>query len=133
VSLFKFRYLTPLLMLCSSVAIAAPHIAHWTEQPGELGLGYPVPIPVNTPLPFTGFRSYNGLRARHFELALSTNVVHRQIIGTTQTGSTINAWQIGDSDLTEQKNIISKKLKNWQSDSLQRDDMVMIGLRISSN
>ncbi len=87
------------LLVLSNAVSAAPHIANWTEAPGELGLGYPVPLPVNTPVPFDGFRSYNGLRTRHFELASTTEVVHRIILGRTQFGVNINAWQLGDADL----------------------------------
>jgi len=110
------------LLLSFSIS-AAPRIAKWTQQPGELGLGYPVPVPVNTPLPFDGFRSYNGLRARHFELASSTDVVHRHIIGHSQKGATINAWQIGDADLLNNEGLPEAAMltnggihaREWQS------------------
>ncbi len=95
-----------ILLIIPIIALAnSPHIANWTEGPGELGLGYPVPIPVNTPLPFDGFRTYNGLRTRHFELAATTEVVHRRIIGTSGRGATINAWQLGDADLINREGL----------------------------
>lgn len=110
-------------LLLSINIIAAPRIVNWTEEPGELGLGYPVPIPVNTPLPFDGFRTYNGLRARHFSLASSTDIVHRKIIGTSQKGGTINAWQIGDADLLNNEGLPEAAMltnggihaREWQS------------------
>ena len=49
-----------LLLVCSTTLLSnlsnAQSITKWTEQNGTLGLGYPVPIPVNTPEPFDGFR-----------------------------------------------------------------------------
>ncbi|MCF6226828.1 MAG: hypothetical protein L3J22_11095 [Xanthomonadales bacterium] len=115
-----------LAMACLLLSLnlnAAPRIAEWTEQPGELGLGYRVPIPVNTPLPFDGFRSYNGLRARHYQLASDTAVVHRKFLGTTQKGVTINAWQIGDADLLNNEGLAEAAMltnggihaREWQS------------------
>ena len=95
-----------LLLLSPLTAFSnAPHLAEWTAGPGELGLGYPVPIPVDTPLPFDGFRTYNGLRARHFELSSSTDVVHRRIIGNSYSGANINAWQLGDLDLINKEGL----------------------------
>ncbi|MBT8047731.1 MAG: hypothetical protein HKN57_09370 [Xanthomonadales bacterium] len=73
-------------------------IEAWTEEDGVLGLGYPVPIPVDTPLPFDGFRSYDGLHARHQELAETSGIVHGHIVGTTHSGREIWAYQIGDAD-----------------------------------
>lgn len=74
-------------------------IEEWTEEDGVLGLGYPVPIPVDTPLPFDGFRSYSGLRSRHQELAETTGIVHGHVVGTTHKGHDIWAYRVGDADL----------------------------------
>ncbi len=74
-------------------------IEYWTEQDGVLGLGYPVPLPVDTPLPFDGFRSYNGLHARHQGLMSTNSIVHGEVVGTTHNGREIWAYRIGDSDL----------------------------------
>lgn len=65
----------------------------------KIALGYPVPLPVNTPLPFDGFRSYAGLHMRHQDLAATTPWVHPAEIGTTRQGRTIWAYQLGDADL----------------------------------
>ena len=51
----KFIY----LLLIISQATLSQNITPWTEQNGPLGLGYPIPIPVDTPEPFDGFRTYN--------------------------------------------------------------------------
>ncbi len=74
-------------------------IVEWTEGDGELGLGYPVPIPVDTALPFDGFRSYSGLHARHQDLMATTDIVHGEVVGTTHNGREIWAYRIGDVDL----------------------------------
>lgn len=66
----------------------------------RIALGYPPPIPVNTPLPFDGFRTYEGLRARHMDLAGSTPWVHGHIIGQTRAGRDIWAYRLGDEDTT---------------------------------
>ena len=64
----------------------------------KIALGYPVPIPVNTPLPFDGFRTYAGLHARHQDLSISTPWVHPMEVGATRYGRTIWAYQLGDAD-----------------------------------
>ncbi len=74
-------------------------IVEWTEADGVLGLGYPVPVPVDTPLPFDGFRSYNGLHTRHQDLMATTDIVHGEVVGTTHHGREIWAYRIGDADL----------------------------------
>lgn len=91
------------------VAFPAAHaqnarIVEWVESgpasdPNTIALGYPVPIPVNTPLPFAGFRTYEGLHMRHQDLAATTPWVHTQEVGTTRAGRTVWAYQLGDDDL----------------------------------
>lgn len=73
-------------------------LEEWTEGPGILGLGYPVPIPVDTPLPFDGFRTYNGLHTRYQDLANMHDFITAVEIGTTLDGRIIWAYQLGDSD-----------------------------------
>ncbi len=80
-------------------------LAEWVESnpssaADRIALGYPPPIPVDTPLPFDGFRSYAGLHARHQELADSTPWVHPHAIGTTRKGRAIWAYRLGDADRT---------------------------------
>ncbi len=79
-------------------------IVNWVETaPVEdshsIALGYPVPLPVDTPLPFDGFRSYAGLHMRHQDLANTTPWVHPVIVGTTRAGRTVWAYRMGDADL----------------------------------
>jgi len=82
-----------------------PRISEWVEDapasdPDRIALGYPVPIPVDTPLPFDGFRSYSGLHARHQDLANTTDWSHAMEIGKTRMDRTIWAYQLGDVDHT---------------------------------
>lgn len=91
-------------MLLAPVAPAqAQRIVEWVEDAPisdttKIALGYPVPIPVDTPLPFAGFRSYNGLHTRHQDLALTTPWVHPHTVGSTRMGRPILAYQLGDAD-----------------------------------
>ncbi len=78
-------------------------LAEWVDRnpandPAKIALGYPPPQPVDTPLPFDGFRSYAGLHMRHQDLSLTTPWVHPEAIGTTREGRTIWAYRLGDAD-----------------------------------
>jgi hypothetical protein len=80
-----------------------PRISEWVEQSSitddsRIALGYPVPIPVDTPLPFDGFRTYNGLHMRHQDLANTSPWSHALQVGQTHNGRTIWAYQLGDAD-----------------------------------
>ena len=93
-----------ILTLASVETLDAQVMKEWvdTKSPGDvskIALGYPVPIPVDTPLPFDGFRSYAGLHMRHQDLAASTDYVHPENIGTTWADRTIWAYRLGDDDL----------------------------------
>ena len=92
-----------IIMIASNV-LHAQVLTEWVEHRSsagadEIALGYPVPIPVDTPLPFDGFRTYAGLHARHQDLALTTPWVHPENIGETRYGRTIWAYRLGDNDL----------------------------------
>lgn len=98
------------LAACSAVLpatlIAQQRIVQWspitntTRNDDFLALGYPVPIPVETPLPFDGFRSYAGLHMRHQDLVATTGLAQAHTIGSTRAGRTIWAYRIGDADTT---------------------------------
>ena len=99
---FSVLCLTTFLLISSQ--LDAQVLTEWvnTKPPGDttkIALGYPVPIPVDTPEPFDGFRTYAGLRMRHQDLAASTPWVHPEAIGTTHHGRTVWAYRLGDNDL----------------------------------
>lgn len=89
----------------------------------RIALGYPVPIPVDTPLPFDGFRSYSGLHARLQDLAATTPWVHAIVIGQTRAGRTIWAYQLGDANLATVNGVPEQAMltnggthsREWQS------------------
>jgi hypothetical protein len=93
-----------LALVLSTGHIDAQVVTEWVESklPGEtdkIALGYPVPIPVDTPLPFDGFRTYAGLHSRHLDLVDTTQWVHPEDVGETRYGRTIWAYRLGDADL----------------------------------
>jgi len=103
-------------------------LVEWVENASALdntkiALGYPVPIPVDTPLPFDGFRSYAGLHARHQDLANTTAWSIAMPVGQTQAGRTIWVYQLGDEDhstiygLPEQAMLTNGGIhaREWQS------------------
>lgn len=91
-----------LLGLLSPALLMAQSITPWTEQNGTLGLGYPVPIPVDTPEPFDGFRTYDGLFAKHQSMALENEYITGHIVGQTHNGRDIWAYVLSDADNTTQ-------------------------------
>lgn len=73
-------------------------IVEWTEENSPLGLGYPVPTPVDTPEPFDGFRTYNGLFFKHQSMALENPHITGQIIGSTHHNRDIWAYILSDGN-----------------------------------
>jgi hypothetical protein len=95
------------LLLLSTSLLAQARIIEWVESApvadsNRIALGYPVPIPVDTPLPFDGFRSYAGLFTRHQDLMTNSALIDGQVIGQTRAGREIWAYQLGDADLHRQ-------------------------------
>jgi len=93
-----------LIALLSAGPLHAQVLTEWVESkiPGDstqIELGYPVPIPVETPEPFDGFRTYAGLHMRHQDLAVTTPFVHPEQVGVTRQGRVIWAYRLGDDDL----------------------------------
>ncbi|MDX1380228.1 MAG: M14 family zinc carboxypeptidase, partial [Xanthomonadales bacterium] len=99
------RTLIAATLLAAPLAHAQQRIVEWSGtsvvDPNDdlLSLGYPVPIPVETPLPFDGFRTYSGLHMRHQDLASSSGIVHPEVVGMTHAGRTIWSYRLGDFDL----------------------------------
>lgn len=65
---------------------------------GQIGLGYPVPVAVDSTAPVAGFRSYASLNARLEDLALRSPDLRVETIGTTLKGRPIRAYVLGDGD-----------------------------------
>ncbi len=86
------------LLLLASHSSFSQILVPWTEDNGTLGLGYPVPIPVNTPEPFDGFRSYDGLFAKHQSMALNNPYISGQVVGATHYDRDIWAYILSDQD-----------------------------------
>ncbi len=76
----------------------AQSIIAWTEENSTLGLGYPVPIPVDTPEPFDGFRTYAGLFAKHQMMAMNNPYITGHIVGQTHYNRDIWAYVLSDDD-----------------------------------
>ena len=100
----RFSLLSLATLLFASSGLNAQVMTEWVEtrlsgETNKIELGYPVPIPVDTPEPFDGFRTYAGLHMRHQDLAASTSWVHPEPVGTTHHGRTIWAYRLGDDDL----------------------------------
>lgn len=92
------------ILLLASSQLSAQVLTEWVESktPGDtskIALGYPVPIPLDTPEPFDGFRTYAGLHMRHQDLAVSTPWVHPEQVGLTHQGRVVWAYRLGDDDL----------------------------------
>lgn len=86
-------------ILASSVGLSqAQQITHWTEQNGTLGLGYPAPIPVDTPEPFDGFRTYEGLHNKHMQITNDNPHISAHVIGQTIDNRDIWAYRLSDEN-----------------------------------
>lgn len=70
-----------------------------TESGGNrIPLGFPVPRPQDTPLPFDGFRSYQGLLTRAQDLLLISPRLAGEVAGQTLQGRDIWVYRVGDAD-----------------------------------
>ncbi len=99
----RLRRLMPYCLLCCLVCsplLNAQTITAWTEQNSTLGLGYPVPVPVDTPEPFNGFRTYAGLFAKHQMMAMNNPYITGHIVGKTHYNRDIWAYLLSDPDNT---------------------------------
>ncbi len=66
----------------------------------RVAIGYPVPVPVDSLTPVTGFRTFESLHARHQALDAEFDYVTGTIVGQTVSGRDIWAYVIGDPDRT---------------------------------
>ena len=65
-----------------------------------IAIGYPVPVPVDSLTPVTGFRTWESLHARHQALDAEFDFVTGSVVGQTVSGRDIWAYVIGDPDQT---------------------------------
>ena len=116
-------------------------IIQWVEDASPLNntviaLGYPVPIPVDTPMPFAGFRTYNGLHMRHQDIAATSDWAHAVEMGKTRADRTIWAYRLGDADhstvygLPEQSMLTNAGIhaREWQSPEVATGIIELLGL-----
>lgn len=97
----KGLYLTLISLCCISVnATQLTYTQNSSSAPNTFALGYPVPVPVDSQTPIDGFRSYQSLFARHQDMAISSDMIHAQIIGQTTQGENIWAYRLTDADNT---------------------------------
>ena len=92
------KILLLLVTLIYSQLSLSQSITSWTEENSTLGLGYPVPIPVDTPVPFDGFRTYAGLFAKHQMIEVENDYVTGHIIGETVNERDIWAYVLSDEN-----------------------------------
>ena len=144
------RHLIPtaLLSLATSTAVQAQdeRIVEWVDfasadDTSKIALGYPVPQPVDTPLPFNGFRTYSGLHMRHQDLAVTTPWVHGTVIGQTREERPIWVYQLGDADhytatgLPEQAMLSNGGIhaREWQSPEVTTGIIELLALTDDGN
>ncbi len=87
-----------IVLLIISFMLKAQSITSWTEENSTLGLGYPVPIPVETAEPFDGFRTYNALLMKHQSMALNNDNISGHIVGKTVDNRDIWAYVLSDDN-----------------------------------
>ena len=139
---------TALLSLATSTTVQAQdeRIVEWVDfapadDTSKIALGYPVPQPVDTPLPFNGFRTYSGLHMRHQDLAVTTPWVHGTVIGQTREERPIWVYQLGDADhytatgLPEQAMLSNGGIhaREWQSPEVTTGIIELLALTDDGN
>lgn len=65
---------------------------------GQIALGYPPPVPVDSLTGVDGFRRYASLHARHQALFLDHLTVQGVVVGQTVSGADIWAYRLSDAD-----------------------------------
>lgn len=93
--------LSAALLLALAATGAAAEICTYTEerrQPGDIALGFPVPVPVDAQAPVAGFRRYEALLANLERLALESPEFSRVVVGASREGREIVGFELGDGD-----------------------------------
>ncbi len=133
-------------VLLASSSLSAQVLTEWVEskfinETDKIALGYPVPIPVDTPLPFDGFRTYAGLHMRHLDLMATTPWVHQEQAGLTRSGRSIWAYRLGDDDLLTVDGLAEPATltnggihaREWQSPEVVTGIMELLALHEDDN
>ncbi|MFT4928172.1 MAG: hypothetical protein ACI8WB_004291 [Phenylobacterium sp.] len=98
---------TPTLLSVAIAASFAANVANAADiltytnnnnDPGNIALGYNVPIPVDSMTPLDGFRTYSSLNARHQQLVSEADFIRGEIIGQTHKGENIWLYTVSDSN-----------------------------------
>lgn len=95
--------LTILIALLLDSTAFAQRLTQWTRNDGDLALGYPVPIPVDTADAFDGFRSYDGLHFKHQQLMTASENITGMVVGQTRQGRDIWAYVFSDPDAVDHR------------------------------
>jgi hypothetical protein len=97
----------PLQFLACALLISEPLLAQtrytYIEEPGGgnvISLGYPVPIPQDSASPFSGFRTWDALHARHQDLMLLHDFIEGSVVGETRLGREIWAYAVSSPSNT---------------------------------
>jgi hypothetical protein len=91
--------LLALTIVCNTAQGAATFTYSQSGSPaGTIGLGYPVPIPVDSLTPIDGFRTYQSLSARHQQLVNDADFVTGEVVGQTIKGEDIWLYTVSDND-----------------------------------
>ncbi len=137
----KLRHAFLLAALLAPASVNGASLVEWVENApitdvSKIALGYPVPIPVDTPLPFDGFRTYSGLHARHQDLELTTPWVHGSVVGATFSERPIWAYRLGDGNLETAYGLPEQAMlsnggihaREWQSPEVATGIMELLAL-----
>ncbi len=92
-------------MACQKISCTFAMSLFFTSASAQVGtytdalLGYPVPEPVNSMEPLSGFRTYESLCDKHMDLVLSSSLISEHQIGLSVEGNPIYAYRISDSNI----------------------------------
>lgn len=95
---FIFTLLVSLTLSSRQIPAQVFQYTNTQTDTNNIALGYPVPIPLDSLTPISGFRTYDSLSLRHFQLSEISSFIQQHQIGTTTENRPIYAYQIGDTD-----------------------------------
>lgn len=92
-----------LALAAVSATAPAQSVVTFTENTsgsGQVALGFPPPLPVESLTPVAGFRTYASLIARAQQLDLLASEVTEHVIGSSFVSRTVYAYTLSDADTT---------------------------------